>query len=137
MASEVTIVWDDVVVASLGHDADIAAVVDRMAAECVSTMKYLCPVSPVGPLHRSGNLRSSIHAFRDDHGDVAVGPTADYARYVNDGTVPHIIESHGDWPLRNRETGQVFGRIVHHPGTHGAHFIERTADTMNDRRFHV
>jgi hypothetical protein len=33
------------------------------------------------------------------------------------GTRPHIIRSKGDWPLRNRKTGQVFGKEVNHPGT--------------------
>src|SRR5690349_8498292 len=28
------------------------------------------------------------------------------------GTRPHVIESHGDYPLRNAKTGQVFGRKV-------------------------
>lgn len=132
MSSEINIVWDDEIVNHLGQDdSRIAAAVDRLSASAVSTMKLLAPVSPVGPFHRSGTLRSSIHAFRQPDGDVIVGPTADYARYVNDGTVPHLIESHGPWPLRNRETGQVFGRVVHHPGTVGQHFIERTAESLN------
>lgn len=37
--------------------------------------------------------------------------------FVEVGTRPHVIESHGDYPLRNRETGQVFGKRVNHPGT--------------------
>lgn len=37
--------------------------------------------------------------------------------FIEVGTRPHVIESHGDYPLRNRETGQVFGRKVNHPGT--------------------
>ena len=41
----------------------------------------------------------------------------DYAAVVELGGRPHEIRSHGDYPLRNRETGQVFGRVVHHPGT--------------------
>jgi hypothetical protein len=97
-------------------------------------MKFLCPVSPVGPKHRSGNLRSSIHAFRQSNGDVIVGPTADYAKYVEDDTVPHIIRSHGNYPLRD-EYGHVFGRVVHHPGTRGQHFVRHTADSFDGRRF--
>jgi hypothetical protein len=110
---------------------------DRAAAGALQTMKFLTPVSPVGPLHRSGNLRSSEHAFRQPNGDIHVGPTADYGRYVNDGTEPHVIESHGPWPLRNRETGQVFGRVVHHPGTKPVLFVERTAESMNGQVFHA
>lgn len=32
------------------------------------------------------------------------------------GTKPHVIESHGDYPLRNK-AGKVFGKKVNHPGT--------------------
>ena len=137
MPAEYEIIWDDAAVAAMPNTAQVKAAVDRIAAGAVQTMKFLTPVSPVGPLHRSGNLRSSEKAFRQPDGDVIVGPTADYAKYVNDDTVPHVIESHGPWPLRNRETGEVFGRIVHHPGTKGQHFIEKTADSMDGRVYYA
>jgi hypothetical protein len=82
------------------------------------------------PLRPSGFLRSSIHAFREPDGSIIVGPTAPYARWVNDGTPPHDIDSTGSWPLRNRATGQVFGPHVHHPGTKAVHFIERAAEAV-------
>jgi hypothetical protein len=131
------VVFNDAAVAGLHDSAAVRAVLDRVAADAVRTMKFLCPVSPVGPLHRSGNLRSSIHAFRQPDGDVLVGPTADYAEYVEYDTRPHLITSHGPWPLRNRETGQVFGRVVHHPGTRGQHFIQKTADSFEGRAYHA
>lgn len=84
---------------------------------------------PLGP--PSGHLRNSIRAVRLDKDTILIGPTVSYGKYVNDGTRPHEIRSHGPWPLRNRATGQVFGRRVHHPGTRGAHFIERTAESLN------
>jgi len=90
---------------------------------------------PLGP--PSGHLRNSVRAFREPDGSVIIGPTADYAAYVNDGTRPHIIRSHGPWPLRNRATGQVFGPVVHHPGTVGVHFIERTAAALGGTRIYV
>lgn len=40
-----------------------------------------------------------------------------YPLILDVGSRPHTIESHGDYPLRNRRTGQVFGRSVNHPGT--------------------
>jgi len=43
--------------------------------------------------------------------------SAEHWAAVEYGTKPHIIRSHGDYALRNRETGQSFGRTVHHPGT--------------------
>lgn len=134
---DIDVVWDDSAIAMLPHTPAFAAEMDRIAAAAVQTMKFLTPVSPVGPFHRSGNLRSSVRAERMADGGFIVGPTADYAPYVNDDTVPHIIRSHGPYPLRNRETGQVFGPVVHHPGTRGQHFIERTADSFNGRRYHI
>lgn len=44
------------------------------------------------------------------------GPGLEYWADQEYGTDPHVIESTGDWPLRNKETGQVFGRRVNHPG---------------------
>lgn len=135
---DAVVIWDDGELEKLTNSPNTNAILDRIAAETVQIMKRLIPVSPVGPLHRSGNLRSSVRATRlgNQYGrQIIIGPTADYARYVNDDTRPHVIESHGDYPLRNRETGQVFGRIVHHPGTTGKHFVEKTADALNGRVF--
>lgn len=39
------------------------------------------------------------------------------------GSGPHIIRSSGPWSLHNRETGERFGREVHHPGTPAQPFI--------------
>jgi hypothetical protein len=82
------------------------------------------------PLRPSGYLRSSIHAFRLPDGSVIIGPTAPYGKFVNDGTLPHEIHSHGPWPLRNRATGQVFGPVVHHPGTRAQPFIQQALDAV-------
>jgi hypothetical protein len=82
------------------------------------------------PLRPSGFLRSSIHAFRLPDGSIIIGPTADYAEYVNNGTPPHDIYSTGPWPLRNRASGQIFGQHVRHPGTKATHFIERSAEAV-------
>lgn len=78
------------------------------------TAVRVCPID-------TGALRSTItgEAARDrmdcrlSAGDTVV----DYAAVVEVGGRAHIIRSHGPWPLRNRETGQVFGQVVRHPGT--------------------
>jgi hypothetical protein len=44
------------------------------------------------------------------------------ALFVEFPTRPHTIESHGDYPLRNKR-GQTFGRVVHHPGTEAQPFL--------------
>lgn len=96
--------------------------------------KRLCSVSPSGSGdHSSGHLRSSIDwdLGRDEEGLHAdIGTTVDYALYVEFGTKPHIIESHGPYPLRNRKTGQVFGRRVRHPGTTAQPFLRPALDSI-------
>lgn len=96
-------------------DAAIGRSVGRVLDDVESDAEHGCPVD-------TGDLRSTI---RKDHdggmsgrvwtGDLGAG--IDYWATVEYGSRPHIIRSKGPWPLRNRETGQVFGRVVHHPGT--------------------
>jgi hypothetical protein len=91
------------------------------------TAKRLCPTSPRGSDGRgSGYTRSNIgHELgRDERGlYVDVKSTArtrngiPISLLLEFGTRAHEIRSHGDYPLRNRQTGQVFGRSVQHPGT--------------------
>lgn len=86
----------------------------REVAELVEKDARLgCPVL-------TGDLLESIESERvtDTHWRVYCGgPDADYWASVEFGSDPHPIDSHGSWPLRNRETGQIFGRHVDHPGT--------------------
>lgn len=92
------------------------------------------------PLRPSGFLRNSVVVQPiplplNRGGGYMIGPTANYGKWVNNGTPPHIIRSTGPWPLRNRATGQVFGPLVHHPGTKGSHFVERTVLDIRGRVF--
>lgn len=98
------------------------------AEQITQGAKRRCPVSPAGSGdHPSGWLRSHIgwEQGQDESGayfDIGVNigvdpdPDLDYAVPVEVGTGPHTIESHGDYPLRDRQ-GNVFGRSVEHPGT--------------------
>jgi hypothetical protein len=52
-------------------------------------------------------------------------PKASYAPYVEMGTAPHIIKAVNARVLANAKTGQVFGPVVHHPGTKANPFMER------------
>jgi hypothetical protein len=52
-------------------------------------------------------------------------PRASYAPYVEFGTKPHEIRPVNKRVLANVATGQVFGTLVHHPGTKANPFIER------------
>jgi hypothetical protein len=70
----------------------------------------------------TGEMLSSIRwEMRGDDGYVLV--SAPHWATVEYGSAPHVIESHGPWPLRNAETGEVFGRRVHHPGTPAQPFM--------------
>jgi hypothetical protein len=52
-------------------------------------------------------------------------PKASYAPYVEFGTGPHEIKAVNKKVLANTQTGQVFGPLVHHPGTKANPFMER------------
>lgn len=52
-------------------------------------------------------------------------PRASYAPYVEFGTGPHVIKAVNKKVLANANTGQIFGTIVHHPGTKANPFMER------------
>lgn len=82
-----------------------------------------CPID-------SGDLVSTIKArFPGNlHGVISIGgrgPLVDSAphwRYVEYGTAPHWIDSHGTWSLKSDE-GVYFGRRVWHPGTRANPFM--------------
>ena len=104
--------------------------------------RYMKRISPID----TGNLRGSIHG-ENRIKDAVIWTSANYARYVNDGTRPHDI-----FPKRKKAlafapggsragvrggmrvgilpSGRVVGRIVvkhvRHPGTKGKKFVEAT-----------
>jgi hypothetical protein len=153
--AEVRVVLNQGAIAMLGdpnRNAYLARAMAATAGRITNSMKRLAPVSPVYPvsgatvpggrryggdfpLRPSGYMRSSIRAYRMPDGSIIIGPSADYSAYVNDGTRPHTITSHGPWPLRNRATGRVFGPLVHHPGTRAVRFVERSIEGLGTEVF--
>lgn len=117
-----------------GPDGPVAKRLIRDAQTVTKGAKRRCPVSPAGSGdNRSGHLRSSISwdLVRDADGLYAdVGTDVDYGLYVEVGTKPHVIRSTGLWPLRNRRTGQVFGLVVHHPGTRAQPYLRPALDDI-------
>lgn len=85
--------------------------------------------------YRTGDLRRGILYEMESasRGKVFVKPTVTYAAAVHDGSVPHIIRSHGNYPLRNKKTGQVFGRMVNHPGNKPNPFFVRGIEQSKPR----
>lgn len=119
-----------------GRNGAVARWLEHQAERVTQDAKRRCPVSPVGASdHPSGQLRSSIGWSIEDTGRALraeVGTDLDYGLYVEVGTGPHTIRSHGDYPLRNRK-GQVFGREVHHPGTPAQPYLRPALDIVDGR----
>jgi hypothetical protein len=77
----------------------------------------------------TGELLGSIegHQLSRTHGRVSVG--TDHWAPTEYGSKPHIIRAHGPYSLHNTETGDYFGRVVHHPGTPAQPFMRPAAFT--------
>lgn len=110
---------------------------DRAGRIVETGARRRAPVSQDGSHGRPpGHLRDSIgvRAGRDGEGPyVDVHATADYALPVELGSKPHDIVSHGDYPLRNPKTGQVFGRRVRHPGNQPQPYLRPALDDLDGR----
>jgi len=93
---------------------------DRLGPAIAGDARRYCPVDTEA-------LKDSIEHHLEE-GDLIVSASGGaggrtYAAYVELGTAPHVIRSHGPYPLRNPRTGQVFGPVVHHPGTKAQPFL--------------
>jgi len=64
----------------------------------------------------SGDLADSIGVERVDDFHRQIGSDLPYAAAQELGAQPHTIVARTKKALANRETGQVFGKVVHHPG---------------------
>lgn len=64
-----------------------------------------------------GDLQESIEVVPVSWDTALVGSDLDYAAAVELGARPHTIRVKRAKTLANAETGQVFGPVVHHPGT--------------------
>lgn len=109
-------------------------VATKIGKEIETEAKVLVPV-------RTGELRRSIHANRPRQVgrwrvEARVTASAPYARYVHEGTRPHIIRArnakalHFYWPYLGRD---VFFKSVHHPGTGKTPFLKAAANTVAKR----
>lgn len=128
--------WNDAEVARLleSREGPVGRDLLTKAATVARRAKELCPVSPHGSGgNPSGHLRNSIEygVGRDERGLYGeAGTDVEYALPVELGSRPHVIESHGDYPLRNPATGQVFGKRVQHPGTEAQPFLRPALDSI-------
>jgi hypothetical protein len=85
--------------------------------------KAIADDARAGCPYDSGDLYDSIDVRfpGKKRGIVIVG--TDHWHAQEYGAPPHEIRSHGKWPLRNVETGDVFGRVVDHPGNDAQPFM--------------
>lgn len=138
------LVWNDPEVEHLLHSEDgpVGRLLGHKGEIVAKGAKRRAPVSPDGSGGRpSGYMRSHIgwRRGKDERGlyvDIespARTPTGEpYGLFVEVGTKPHVIRSGGDYPLRNRKTGQIFGKVVHHPGTTAQPYLRPALDDLSE-----
>lgn len=74
----------------------------------------------------TGNtLRQNIKARMTSKLAGEVVASRPYAIFVHEGTHPHTIVPVNKRVLANKRTGEIFGKLVHHPGTRPNPFFER------------
>ena len=110
------------------------AVTDRaqasLARDCAraGANEFLAELHVTTPVE-TGALRASERVWRVFGGgaqaSAIVGPNIIYGAFRNYGGT---IRSKGPWPLRNRATGQVFGRQVTQAGSHYMERAEKGAE---------
>lgn len=85
----------------------------RIGSGIVLKAKYTAPI-------KTGNLKKDIQVFDDriENLEIEVGNTrfAPYAKFVHDGTAPHVIKPKRMKALANVKTGQMFGKQGKSPG---------------------
>jgi hypothetical protein len=96
-------------------DAAISRYLERLAVAIETDAKAGCPVD-------TGALATSIESEVNGQ-TIRVGSNLGYAASVEMGAAPHIIRVKNARVLANRETGQVFGPVVHHPGNKAQPFL--------------
>lgn len=79
---------------------------------------------------QTGRLQKSIKIKNKNS---LISATAKYASFVHEGTRAHTIKATNKKVLANKKTGQVFGKIVRHPGTQANPFMTRAVDTESGR----
>lgn len=99
----------------------------NMVEDVADDARRRCPVD-------TGELRASIgtRMVASKHGQVTVG--TDHWAPTEYGSGPHIIRVRHAKVLYNDETGEFFGRLVHHPGTPEQPFMRPAAYTKRRPR---
>jgi HK97 gp10 family phage protein len=84
--------------------------------------------APVNKQPGGGNLRQNIRTSQISKTKAEIVSKAPYSGFVEYGTAPHLIKVKNKQVLANRRMGQVFGKIVHHPGTRPNPYMKRALE---------
>lgn len=89
-------------------------------------------LAPVNKQSGGGTLRQSImSSVNGMSGSVEVN--ASYAVPVHEGTRPHTIVAKKARVLANKRTGQMFGKVVNHPGTKAQPFLREAVEQNEEK----
>ena len=103
----------------------VQRVLEKAADYAEEEMRRRAPVR-TGKLRRSIRKKVNLQALTAE-----VGPTVEYAVYVEYGTRPHIIRPVRAQALRFEVAGRVvFAKLVRHPGTKPRPFVRETAEAV-------
>lgn len=93
----------------------------RVGSEIANIAKEKAP-------YKTGNLKKDIKVISYSHKKAIVGNTklAPYARFVHEGTKPHIIKAKNKKVLASK--GKIFGKKVNHPGTKANPYLKNAAN---------
>ena len=120
----------------------IEAFLYRVAGEIVNDAKDLAPIGPDRIVNNTeiqgGNLQADIKVWDDNVSnlEIEVGNSdlTPYAKFVHEGTRPHIIRPKNKRGLANKKTGVFFGKKVNHPGTKANPYLQNAVDNYNFNR---
>jgi hypothetical protein len=119
---------------------------ESAAAVVAAGQRARIPVSADGSYGRQpGYAKSKIHVesgidalgpwWDIGTGDDALTPSGtNYPLILELGSRPHVIESHGNYPLRDKH-GRVFGKRVNHPGTQPYPWLRAAVADLAGRTF--
>lgn len=80
---------------------------------------------------RTGTLRSSIQHRLTSPTHAQTSANAKHAKWIEEGTKPHVIEARRKRALRFVQNGTVrFATRVYHPGTKPRPFMQRARDRV-------
>lgn len=84
---------------------------------------------------RTGQLRASVRVrVQGNTATIFAGTKLNYARYVDEGTRPHVIRTVKKKALRWPTTGgYAFAKYVNHPGFKGHHYMQGTWERERNR----